>query len=187
VVALPRTPGLPDLPAAELESEFVAARLPGCRVLRGPDATRESVMNALHDADIVHFACHTAHDPDRYEGRLLLHDGALTFSDIGRVRADRGGLAFLSACATARPRIDLPDESLSIASGFQLAGFSHTVASLWPIADRTALEVVTDFYTELLTDTGAGAVHALHLAVDRVRERNQEHPSLWAPYIHIGA
>jgi CHAT domain-containing protein len=187
LVGLPYTPGLPDLPGAEEEVALLAGRLPGSRLLRGPAATRTAVATALSQCDIAHFACHGGEDADRqYERHLCLYDGRLELDEITKAQAGHSGLAYLSACGTARRRLSLPDESFSLASAFQLAGFSEVVASLWPIADRTALQIVRSFYTALLTEPPAPAAHALHTATLAIRNRHPDRPSLWAPYIHMG-
>ncbi len=187
VVGLSRTPGLADLPVVEQELAFLAGTFPRRRILRNDAATRAQVMATLPDHDIAHFACHGGSNPvDHYEGQLFVHDGVLSLPDIATIHADRARLAFLSACTTARPGLELPDEALSIATGFQLAGFSDVVASLWPIPDHKAFQVTADFYTELTTGTGSTAAYALHHAVRKLRTREPERPSLWAPYIHVG-
>jgi hypothetical protein len=188
VVALPHTPGAPDLPAADHEAALLARRFPKCRLMRGPAATREKVMAALPDHEIVHLACHAGHDADStYESHLLLHDGRLHLSDIGLTRTDQAGLAFLSACGTARSRLDLPDESLNLVTGFHVAGFSQLVGSLWTIPDQaTTAHMANHFYTELFTNQEASVAHALHHAVRQLRKREPDRPSLWAPYLHVG-
>lgn len=188
VVGLSRTPGLADLPAVEQELAILAGTFPQCRILRNASATRAKITAALPDHDIVHFTCHGGDNPENhYEGQLFLHDGALTFPDIAATRVDRAKLAFLSACTTARSGLALPDEALSIATGFQLAGFSDVVATLWPIADQTAFQVASDFYTDLTADAGSSVAYALRRAVHKLRAREPDRPSLWAPYIHLGA
>ncbi|MFD8389071.1 CHAT domain-containing protein [Streptomyces sp. NPDC059680] len=187
VLALPRTPGAPDLPAADEEAALLTGSFPGARLLRGPAATRERLMTAVPDHDIVHVACHAGHDADRHhESHLVLHDGRLHIGDIAAARTDRAGLAFLSACGTARNRIDLPDESLNLLSAFQLAGFSHLVGSLWPVTDRTNTHLVQAFYEHLTGRQDATVAESLHHAVSQVREREPERPSLWTPHLHIG-
>lgn len=187
VVAMPRTPGAPDLPAAEHEAALLASLFPDVRLLRGRAAEHERVKTTIADHDIVHIACHTVHDPGRRgEGHLLLHDGRLSFADIAAARTGRAGLAFLSACGTARSRFDLPDESLNLATAFQLAGFSQLVGSLWPVTDRASTHLVEGFYEHMTTHDDATVAHSLHHAVSRLRTRYPDRPSLWAPHVHIG-
>ncbi|MBW4722160.1 CHAT domain-containing protein [Saccharothrix obliqua] len=184
VVGLSRTPGLPDLPGVDQELALLAGLFPRSRILRNAAATRERVMAALASHDMVHFACHGGSNPaERHQGQLFLHDGPLGLADLAGLHVPRGTLAYLSACTTARQGLDLPDEALSIASGFQLAGFGDVVASLWSLGDGPALRATSDFYTELRSDnTAAHAVHHM------MRKRRQsEPPSSWAPYIHMGA
>jgi len=106
---------------------------------------------------------------------------------VARLRLDDAGLAFLSASATARPGRRLADEAIHLASAFQLAGYRHVIATLWPIGDQPAVDLAADIYTTLTTGEGdvAGAVHA---AVRRMRRRwGRDSPSVWASHIHVGA
>ena len=79
----------------------------------------------------------------------------LTVVDVARLRLDDAGLAFLSACSTARPGGRLADEAIHLASAFQLAGYRHVIATLWPIGDQHAVDIADDIYTTLTT-TGEG-------------------------------
>ena len=102
-------------------------------------------------------------------------------------------LAYLSACSTAEIKVsDLADEALHLASSFQVAGFGHVVASMWPSNDAVCAQVAKLFYQELLVNGGIKAGDravsaALHTAVSQVRLQNLERPHLWAQYIHSGA
>ncbi|MFI1225618.1 MULTISPECIES: CHAT domain-containing protein [unclassified Streptomyces] len=187
VVAVPHAPGVPDLPGADEEAAVLIGLLPGARLLRGQAATRERLMAELQRHDIVHIAGHAGFDADRhYEGHLVLPDGRLHFSDIATARAGQGGLAFLSACGTARSRIDVPDESLNLLSAFQLAGFSDLVGSLWPVADHASVRLAESFYQHLTAYPSTGVAPALHHAVSELRARHPDRPSLWASPVHIG-
>ncbi|MFJ5229625.1 CHAT domain-containing protein [Kitasatospora sp. NPDC088391] len=187
VVAVPRAPGVPELPGADEEAAVLVGLLPGARLLHGAAATRERLLAELPRHDLVHIACHAGFDADRhYEGHLVLHDGRLHFADIAAARAGRGTLAFLSACGTARGRTDLPDESLNLLSAFRLAGYRHLVGSLWPVADDTGVQLAESFYRHLTTRQDAGVARALHHAVSRLRAADPDRPSRWASPVHIG-
>ncbi|MEU1462534.1 CHAT domain-containing protein [Streptomyces sp. NPDC005727] len=187
VVALPRTPGTVALPAADLEAALLTTLFPGCRLLRGPAASRANVTAALPDHEMVHLACHTGQDRDRdYESHLLLHDGKLHHPDLPLTGTRRGGLAFLSACGTALSRLDLPDESLNLLSGFHAAGFSQLIGSLWPVDDHATTRMAEAFYTNLLPPAWMTAAAALHAAARTHRDREPDRPSRWAAYLHVG-
>ena len=65
-------------------------------------------------------------------------------------RSPKADLAYISACSTVDIKVaTLADENLHIASAFQLAGFRHVVASLWPHKDELCLEIAAKFYREL--------------------------------------
>lgn len=161
------------------------------RILADEDATREAVLSALPGASMAHFACHGYSDPaDPSSSRLLLGDGeTLTVRDLSTVRLDNPDLAFLSACETAMSTEALADESINLAAAFQLAGFRHVIANLWPVADVMASKISAGFYAAL-NENGRPAADSAAIALHKVsRElRNQfpDDPSLWAATIHFG-
>ncbi|MGA2929797.1 MAG: CHAT domain-containing protein [Solirubrobacteraceae bacterium] len=140
----------------------------------------------------THFACHAMSNfVNPSASYLLLHDyqkHPLTVVDVARLRLDTE-LAFLSACATARTGARLPDEAIQLAAGFQLAGYRHVVATLWPIGDRLAVKVAKDIYTTIATggvDKAAGAVHKTlrrrrNLDADRERAHRSSTPRALYP------
>jgi hypothetical protein len=189
-VAMPHTPAASDLPGAQAEALGLRDRF-GDRVtvLTGPQATHEAVVAALPRARWAHFACHGTVDLENPStSRLLLADHRerpLTVVEVARLRLDDAGLAFLSACSTARPGARLTDEAIHLASAFQLAGYRHVVGTLWPIGDQHAVDIADDIYATITsTEDVAGAVHA---ATRRLRNRWADTPSVWASHIHVGA
>lgn len=132
--------------------------------------------------------------------------GKLTIRRIRARPAASAELVYLSACSAAENRAAvLADESLHIASAFQMAGFRHVVGTLWQAKDRCCREVAESFYRFLfaapvLEQGGGGGsgrrdfatrslpvVEALNKAVSELRGRNPERVLDWAPFIHIGA
>jgi tetratricopeptide (TPR) repeat protein len=194
VVAMPHTPGAPDLPGAPRESAWLRARFgPEVLVLSegSPLATHESVSAAMTSYPWAHFACHAASRIDNPSGScLLLHDYAdrpLTVLAVARLSLDHAELAFLSACSTARSGAALPDEAINLASAFQLAGYRRVVGTLWPVDDRLAVRLAENFYETLAgAGTGEGAAWALHRATSRLRATHADQPSTWAAHLHSG-
>ncbi|MFE3247763.1 CHAT domain-containing protein [Streptomyces sp. NPDC059209] len=193
IVAVPDAPGAGPLAGAATEAELLTGLVPGASVVA--DATRSSVLAALPHHQVAHFACHSEpHRTDPWRGRLILRDHVtdpLTVADIGALRLD-GGLAFLSACTTTLTAPRLADEALHMTGAFQLAGYPHVVGTQWPVADRAAHQLATDFYARL---TAGGTAlpdpalspEALHHATRRLRAGYPVTPTVWAAHTHTGA
>ena len=173
-----------ELPHVRTEANLVAGMLPGNpRPLVDDEATFEGVMGRLADAHLAHFACHAVTMADPSSSYLALHDMPLRVSDLDGMRFDDSYLTYLSACSTASGS-RLPDESIHVASAFQLAGFRNVVGTLWPAVDWIARDVAELTYKGLLR--GGQPAYALHDAVLRTRNRHRDVPYLWSAHIHIG-
>ncbi|PFG95872.1 tetratricopeptide repeat protein [Saccharopolyspora erythraea NRRL 2338] len=187
-VALEHTPGLHDLPGTAVEAAHLHAVHDGIAPLTDHHATKDRVLAAMSEATWAHFACHATADlaePSR--GGLRLHDDTLTLPEISRLRLEQAELAYLSACSTAHHGARHADESLHLASAFQLAGFRHVIASLWPLDDRVAAVAAHDLYRGLPGGgTADDAATALHHVTRGLREAHPDRPDLWAPLIHSG-
>ncbi|MFI7642312.1 CHAT domain-containing protein [Nonomuraea sp. NPDC049400] len=190
VVALPRTPGQRDLPAAEDERRDYLRLLPRAGSLTGASATSAAVLDSLARSPWVHFACHGMQDVSApSSGHLLLHDGALTVRDISRLRLKNAEFAFLSACDTSRGGSRLADEALSMANAMQLAGYRRVIATLWPVSDLLAAEVARSVYERMVTGgtlVPAASASALHHVIRELRDQLPGEPDLWATHVHTG-
>lgn len=134
----------------------------------------------------------------------------LTVRSISATRSPSAELAYLSACSTAElGKASLADESIHIASAFQLAGFRNVVGTLWQAKDDCCTEVAGEFYRELFQRVeedekrrrkGKGremgeerevaflpVAEVLHDAVLKLREKNPEKVLAWAPFVCFGA
>ncbi|WP_206306823.1 CHAT domain-containing protein [Streptomyces sp. F001] len=83
-------------------------------------------------------------------GCLVLHDGTeLRVTEVSRLDLN-ADLAFLSACSTARGGYVVPDEAITVASAFLLAGYRNVVGTLWPLyGERLAVAPPWDDQQEL--------------------------------------
>ncbi|QFQ99440.1 CHAT domain-containing protein [Streptomyces phaeolivaceus] len=186
-VCVPRLPDAPELPAAEWEVASLRTRLTGLRELREGDARRADVRTMLAQSDWVHFACHATSNLDQPSAsRLHLADGPLSVADLTAIRAPDAFLAYLSACGTGRPGVNLPDEVIHMSSAFHMIGYPHVVSTLWPVGDRAAATIADDVYKEMLVE-GTEPARAVHAAVRNLRDTNEGYrPTQWASHIHTG-
>lgn len=82
----------------------------------------------------------------------------------------------------------LSDEAIRLGSAFQIAGYHHVMATLWPVGDRQAASMPDRIY-QAIREVGSTSIVpvTLHDEVRRMRDRWPGKPSIWAVYAHSGA
>jgi CHAT domain-containing protein len=161
------------LPSAEIEAGRIASGLDSARILRGPEATREAVLQAFPGTTHLHFACHGSFQGDEpLESSLELAGPApLTLRDLldGDLDLSSARLAVLSACDSGRiENRYLPDEALGLPAGFLQAGIPAVVSGLWEVDDLAATHLLSDLYAAHL-HRGLPLLDALRTAQERLR------------------
>jgi len=170
-------------PAIEAEIEAVRRRIGTARVLRGSEATASALRHAHRRPSLVHVACHGFYgDGEPWSSGLRLGDAWLSLPEVYSLR-DTGDLVVLSGCETGRGAVYSGDEWVGLVRGFLEAGARAVVASLWEVHDRSAANLMDDFYARLAE--GLPVAEALALAQRRAR-RADPMPLGWAPFLVIG-
>jgi CHAT domain-containing protein len=188
------TPGHTRLPGTNEELAYIQKHIDPVaeyHQIADIDATAIAVLDAMEKNDWVHLCCHanqSAGDPT--QSGFFLHDGTLDLMTIMQKSFKKKGLAFLSACQTAKGDQNLPDEAVHLASGMLFAGYPSVIATMWAVGDQDAPLVADRVYSYLLRGgvmSTRGAAKALHLAVLELRETVGLHNfARWAQFIHIG-
>lgn len=147
-------PSLRRLPASRREGIAIGKLWPS-EVLTGREATPHAVLSALPRHDLLHFGTHAeafaeqplgsrlilASDPARSDPGVLAADSLLR-ADLGAVR-----LVVLAACDSAgRP---LAEGAAGLAWPLLARGVREVVAAVRPADDRTAAQLLGDFYPGL--------------------------------------
>ncbi|CAE6361262.1 unnamed protein product [Rhizoctonia solani] len=189
------TPGQASLPGTKEELAYIQKHTNATikhTQLVDYAATTESVLSAMEHHDWIHLSCHASQNA-KYptESGFHLHDGTLDLMAIMRKSFKNKGLAFLSACQTAKGDENLPEEAVHLASGLLTAGYSGAIASMWAVHDRDAPLIADMVYSQVLKDGKLHTQHAakaLHMAVIELRQRvGVAKYSRWAQYIHFGS
>ena len=112
-------------------------------------------------------------------------DGFLRVQDIYNLRL-RAELVVLSACQTAIGK-SIPGEGLmGMARAFLYAGTRQVVASLWPVDEKATMELMTEFYRQLLQN-GRPPAEALRRAQQALASTPRWHaPYYWAGFVLQG-
>jgi CHAT domain-containing protein len=214
LVAAPEAPGMAELKNVTEEVNGVSAICnASLSVVRLDNPAPDAVIKQLPLANIVHIACHGVSNPlNPDSSHLVMHGGGSSTTNqaqqqqqelnVRRISASRSPaaeLAYLSTGSAAENgSLSLADETINIASAFQLAGFRHVVGTLWRTKDDVCLQVACTFYRTLLQKSSATGLamsgretmkvaQALHVAMDEVRLQQPNKPLVWAPFVHIGS
>lgn len=173
----PQDPEVRPLSGAQVEAgainEIISNKASGqVFAYNGREATLPVILDTLRTRAAtlthVHFACHGLVElSDPYTAGLLLAYGSRLMTrdllDPAVVRFEHLRLAVLSACRTALPGTELPDEVVGLPSGWLQAGGIGVLASLWAISDSKTIALMTKFYELHLLDE-LDPVEALWLA-----------------------
>jgi CHAT domain-containing protein len=192
-ISQPSTPGQSALPNTEIELNIIKEQASkfGVHLLRGPEASMESVIEGMEAHSWVHFACHGVQDTiEPLKSAFCLHNKRLELSTIITKSFPYADFAFLSACQTAAGDEKLPEEAVHLAAGLMLAGYGSVIATTWSIKDKDAPVIAGHVYTKLFSNTepdSSGSAVALHHAVKLLRQQVGDSEFLsWVPFIHVG-
>lgn len=113
---------------------------------------------------------------------LNVEDGILTADEISRLDLSNTKLVVLSACETARGKVDPVDGVYGLQRAFKIAGAQTIVMSLWKVQDDATSMLMTQFYTYLTS--GIEKHQALWKAMMDVKEKYKD-PYYWAGFIML--
>ncbi len=137
-----------DLPAARAELEIVRSALRKWRHLSVEPHSAQSVLGALHHADLLHFAGHADFaGRDGLDSHLRLAGAdRLSAADLLSSEATVPQLVVLSACASARSTVDPFSPGLGLAHAFLLRGSHMVLGATEPVDDRLTRRLMELFY-----------------------------------------
>ncbi|PJI94934.1 CHAT domain-containing protein [Luteimicrobium subarcticum] len=158
----------PGVPRAADEVRAVATVWPGGAAWVAGAATASAVRDALGDHDVVHLAAHGRHDADNpLFAQVGLADGPLFAHELDGLRLPQS-VVVLSACEVGGATPGLAGEVLGLTSVLLRLGARAVVASVAPLSDEVAAEVMPRFHQRLRD--GAEPEEALARALEDVEE-----------------
>jgi CHAT domain-containing protein len=177
----------------KLELDYIQSHLTSHEhiVLEGKEGTKKRVTQDMEDCTWLHLACHGVQRPDEpTKSALILEDGHLTLEEIIKLKLPNAEFAFLSACQTTTGDENLSEEAVHLAGGMLLAGYRGVVATMWSIQDSLAPEVTNEFYGHIIQDEerpdSRKAAEALHMSVQKIRQKEGVKLTDWIPFVHVG-
>lgn len=171
----------PRLPATEQEARTVAGLFPEGKALLGTQASLGQLQSLAPQAQVLHFATHSALGADLNQSYIELADGPLRLEQIYGLTLRGGSLVVLSSCESALGQAQPGREVASLASAFLNSGAACVVATLWKVDDQDSAQFFARFYPYLRQ--GMSPAQALR----RTRlDCLGESPGNWAAYQLIG-
>lgn len=138
----------PSLSYSKYETMGVARNFLQPHILKNDKATLSEVVKQLKSFSVVHFSCHgyaNLFEPIT-SGLLLANNGLLTIKHLLDLKLDGIRIVTLSACETAIPGIELPDEIVNLPSALMQSGTAGIISSLWPVSQVSTMLIMIRFY-----------------------------------------
>jgi CHAT domain-containing protein len=139
---------------------------------------------------VVHLATHGQFSSNAENTFILAWNERISVKQLGRLLEAREQndrkpieLLVLSACQTAAGD---NRAALGLAGVAVRSGARSTLATLWPVDDRSTSDFMGEFYQALAQSqvTKAQAVRQAQLAL--LKQPKFRHPFYWAPFVLIG-
>ena len=194
IYAVHRSADLGRLPDARREvlalRDFYGAR---ATIRTGTAAAETALKEQVDRFDVIHFATHGLVDRTSplYSALLLAgsedEDGLLEAREIVTmpIRAD---LVVLSACDTARGRIDGGEGVIGLSWAVLAAGAPRTIATHWRVSSAATARLMIAFHRKLSRRQAVSNVaECLRAAqLEMLQDAKFSHPYYWAAFSMIG-
>lgn len=188
---------LGTLPGTELEVNAIESLFESRQFktekLLGKNADEDNIKSpAIKGYRYIHFATHGIVDEENPElSRIFLNqgeneDGNLYSGEIYNLELD-ADLVALSACETGLGKISKGEGVIGLSRALVYAGARSIIVSFWNVADASTSQLMTDFYTQLLSANNSDFSGALRAAKrDMVLKKTYAAPYYWAPFVILG-
>jgi len=157
IVTMPKTPGEIDLSEVKRKMSEIQLAVKFTFLYQSlvqPNA--KTVLKQVVQYDLIHFAGHEVSNyVNLFNSGLILQEGKeaekkmnkLTVQQILKINLKRVRIVYLLACSTAEHwAAEMIDEVIYLVSGFQMAGFSHVIASMWSMDDEVCMKMAGKVY-----------------------------------------
>lgn len=175
---------LTSLKESAVEITEIAELLEGDSFLE-QEALSSRFKDIVNDYKIVHLSTH-ADANDSIAPWIAFSDTLVTLNDLYTLNTE-AELIVLSACNTARGKLQTGEGVMSLARGFFHAGANSVLPSLWNVNDKSGRQIISQFYTNLKAgDSKSIALRKAKLSYLENHDLSSNSPYYWASHILIG-
>jgi CHAT domain-containing protein/Flp pilus assembly protein TadD len=189
-ISQPRA-GFSALPAVESEVKEIAKAVSSDMLLNQQFTSQALAENVkFSSASVVHLATHGQFSSRLEDTFLLTWDGKVNVKELSELLQNRGSdpskaieLLVLSACdtATGDDRAVLGLAGLAVKSGAR-----STIATLWPVKDKAAATLMTNFYEQLRKPNITKAEALRQAQINLIRQTDFHDPFFWSGFVLVG-
>jgi CHAT domain-containing protein len=181
--------GFAALPAVETEVQEITQTVPSSKLINA-QFTGNALSTQLKNskANIVHLATHGQFSSRLEDTFLLTWDGVVNIKELSELLQSRDSskaidLLVLSACDTASgdDRAVLGLAGLAVKSGAR-----STLATLWPVKDKAAATLMTQFYQELSQSKSTKAEALRQAQLHLMHKTDFKDPFFWSGFVMVG-
>jgi CHAT domain-containing protein len=183
--------GFAGLPAVETEVNAIANIVSTAQMLN-QGFTRSALADRVKNSHspIVHLATHGQFSSRLEDTFLLTWDGRVNVRELSTLLQNRERnsanaieLLVLSACNTATG----DDRAVLGLAGLTIKSGAHsTLATLWPVKDKAAARLMTNFYRQL-QQPGTTKSEALRQAqIELIQKTDFREPFFWSAFVLVG-
>ena len=165
------------------------------KVFTGIDAREGTAKSEAAKYGIVQFAAHgILNDATPMYSQIVLsrkdddpnEDGLLEAWEMKDLDLN-ADMVVLSACETARGRVNVGEGMMGMTWALFIAGTPTTVASQWKVESSSTTELMLEFHRQLLSPKRVTKAEALRRASLKLLKTDKfRHPSYWAGFVMVG-
>lgn len=186
------------LPYTKTELEAIGVFLAANEreIMMGREANETALKRHLTNKTprVLHLATHGYADPvEPVSSSVVLgredgstDDGYLHTLEIISLPINTN-LVVLSACESARGRLNRGEGVVGLSRAFFAAGAQGVVASLWSVSDKSTATLMKYFYERMFTKKQPARTALREARLKLLSEETFAHPFYWSPFIVIGS
>ncbi|MET4201970.1 CHAT domain-containing tetratricopeptide repeat protein [Bradyrhizobium sp. LA6.12] len=168
----------------------------------GMEASKLRLMAMTSPPRVLHLATHGIYLANETRDPMLQSGIALAGANRGLAAKSADGILFaleaqglnlegnelvvLSACETAKGRLDYSEGVYGLVRALRTAGARNVLVTLWPLNDGEARDFMIAFYKTWLSQARSDPAKALRdIQLSYLKDDKLKDPRIWAPYILI--
>jgi CHAT domain-containing protein len=161
------------------------------RIFKDKRAGEQTLRHAFQQESIINLSTHgIMNTGNPMQSRLLLNpsepDGSLYLFEMMSLKI-KSPMVILNACNTGTGKLQVGEGIMSMARGFQYAGVSSVITTLWPVDDQSSAIIMKHFFQNLYDglDQREALMKARNTYIDQATKATGA-PYFWAGQVLIG-